>query len=129
MFCSKCGKEIFDEAVVCPNCGCQTSNYKTQAPQENPTPQTVPVQPSVDVEKNKSTGKTLGIIGIVVGIFIPLVGWICGGIGLSKLNAVLNVSMDDKEAISIKNINVGAIVVASIAFVINAIAIYNGLIF
>ena len=21
-FCSKCGKEIMDEAVVCPNCGC-----------------------------------------------------------------------------------------------------------
>lgn len=22
MFCSKCGKEVFDEAVVCPGCGC-----------------------------------------------------------------------------------------------------------
>ena len=22
MFCSKCGKEIMDEAVVCPGCGC-----------------------------------------------------------------------------------------------------------
>ena len=21
-FCSKCGKEIVDEAIVCPNCGC-----------------------------------------------------------------------------------------------------------
>lgn len=21
-FCSKCGKEIMDEAIVCPNCGC-----------------------------------------------------------------------------------------------------------
>ena len=24
-FCSKCGKEINDEAVVCIHCGCQTS--------------------------------------------------------------------------------------------------------
>ena len=24
-FCSKCGKEILDEAVVCPNCGCAVS--------------------------------------------------------------------------------------------------------
>ena len=23
-FCTKCGKEMFDEAVVCPNCGCAT---------------------------------------------------------------------------------------------------------
>ena len=21
-FCQKCGKEIMDEAVICPNCGC-----------------------------------------------------------------------------------------------------------
>ena len=21
-FCSKCGKEVLDEAIVCPNCGC-----------------------------------------------------------------------------------------------------------
>lgn len=31
MFCEKCGKDLFDEAVVCPNCGCVTKNYvKTQ---------------------------------------------------------------------------------------------------
>ena len=23
MFCSKCGKEIHDEAVICPECGCK----------------------------------------------------------------------------------------------------------
>ena len=29
-FCQKCGKEIMDEAVICPNCGCQTdSQYQT----------------------------------------------------------------------------------------------------
>ena len=28
MFCSKCGKEINDEAVVCVHCGCATANYK-----------------------------------------------------------------------------------------------------
>ena len=25
-FCSKCGKEILDEAIVCPNCGCAVVN-------------------------------------------------------------------------------------------------------
>ena len=28
MFCSKCGKEINDEAVVCIYCGCPTANYQ-----------------------------------------------------------------------------------------------------
>lgn len=27
-YCSKCGKEIMDEAVVCPGCGCSQQNSK-----------------------------------------------------------------------------------------------------
>ncbi|MBQ9785013.1 MAG: zinc-ribbon domain-containing protein [Clostridia bacterium] len=25
-YCSKCGKEMMDEAVICPNCGCAADN-------------------------------------------------------------------------------------------------------
>lgn len=28
MFCSKCGREIDDEAVVCVHCGCATGNFE-----------------------------------------------------------------------------------------------------
>ena len=28
MFCQKCGKEIMEEAVVCPNCGCGVEKKK-----------------------------------------------------------------------------------------------------
>lgn len=27
MYCTKCGKQLFDEAVMCPGCGAPTSNY------------------------------------------------------------------------------------------------------
>lgn len=27
MYCNKCGKEINDDALICPNCGCATINY------------------------------------------------------------------------------------------------------
>ena len=37
MFCSKCGKEINDEAVVCVHCGCATANY-AQNNQDNNRP-------------------------------------------------------------------------------------------
>ena len=30
MYCTKCGQEIDDEAVVCPKCGVQTANMKAQ---------------------------------------------------------------------------------------------------
>ena len=32
-FCSKCGKELLDEAVVCPNCGCSTGETKSKTKQ------------------------------------------------------------------------------------------------
>ena len=34
MFCSKCGKEIDDSAVVCVGCGCPTANYNKSANQQ-----------------------------------------------------------------------------------------------
>ena len=34
MFCSKCGKEIDDSAVVCVGCGCPTSNYNKSVNQQ-----------------------------------------------------------------------------------------------
>ena len=30
-YCSKCGKELLDEAVICPNCGCFASPYGWKA--------------------------------------------------------------------------------------------------
>ena len=55
MFCTKCGKEIMDEAVICVHCGCSTQNPQTIVPANNDAP---------------STGMA------VLGFFIPLVGFI-----------------------------------------------------
>ena len=33
-FCTHCGKEIMDETVICPNCGCNTSPEKATEPDE-----------------------------------------------------------------------------------------------
>lgn len=30
MFCSKCGKELNDDAIFCPGCGCGTDNYQNK---------------------------------------------------------------------------------------------------
>ena len=35
-FCSKCGKEINDEAVVCPACGCPTSKFDRKEQRNEP---------------------------------------------------------------------------------------------
>ena len=52
-FCAKCGKEIMDEAVICPNCGCEVNN----------------VQPEVKtlvVPKKAKNAKVFGILSILL---------------------------------------------------------------
>lgn len=34
-FCSKCGKELLDEAIICPNCGCQVGVIKSPTKDAN----------------------------------------------------------------------------------------------
>lgn len=60
MNCKKCGNEIFDEAVICPHCGCETENNKK------------------DVNDSVNGGL------IFLAILIPIVGVVLGCINLSK---------------------------------------------
>lgn len=57
MFCRTCGREINDDAVICPNCGCATGKKST---------------PVTTGESKKGLGILfgflLGIIGLIIGI-------------------------------------------------------------
>lgn len=72
MFCSKCGKEIADEAVICTGCGCAVNNSSI-----NKT-----VSTSAKTEKKTSTSLILGIVGIVFAWLFALVGHITSIIGI-----------------------------------------------
>ena len=56
MFCKNCGKPINDNAVVCIHCGCSTED-----------------NPSKSGDKESKNG-----IGILLGLFIGLIGLIIG---------------------------------------------------
>ena len=58
MFCSKCGEEILDEAVICPKCGCKTGvgDIQEHEPDEPKTGMGVLL------------GLFLGIIGLIIGL-------------------------------------------------------------
>ncbi len=62
MFCRTCGKEIHNEAVICPHCGCATSqkffSNQTQTQAPAPAPQPAPKKPS----------NGMCIAGFVVGL-------------------------------------------------------------
>ena len=64
MFCKSCGKEINNDAVVCPFCGCQQQPYQQFQPYQQPD--------VVDV----------GLV--VLSVIIPIAGIILGAVNLSN---------------------------------------------
>ena len=56
MYCSTCGKEINDNAVICPHCGCTTKNYEKVS----------------NVRKDEENK----ILYLLLGFFLPIVGLI-----------------------------------------------------
>ena len=62
MFCSKCGKEIMDEAVICPNCGCPTNNYSQPDQANVPYWNTTAFQGKIEMFRN--FGNSIKIRGI-----------------------------------------------------------------
>ena len=68
-YCSHCGKEVDDEAYVCPNCGCKIA------------------------QSGDSSLSPLSIAGFVLAFIIPLIGLIVSIV--ARNNAV---SEDDKKS-------------------------------
>ena len=67
MFCKKCGKELFDEAVICPQCGCATENSASVQRRSEQPSKSQTVNQSNDGQKNKQLlGAVLMAAGIVV---------------------------------------------------------------
>ena len=75
MFCSKCGKEILDEAVVCPSCGCPTSNYTQNT--NDCSNDYIAIQEFARKAKNI---RTLGILSAIfcfgIGIIFSIIIWV-----------------------------------------------------
>ena len=70
-YCSKCGKEIMDDAVICVNCGCPVEN----APAKNT---------NVAAQNEFGEKSTLATCAMVFAFLFPLAGFILGIVGAVK---------------------------------------------
>lgn len=107
MFCSKCGKEIAENAVMCTGCGCATDNFH-----------------KLLIENRSSaipTIRVLGIISIVMGFLSPLVAWICGGIGLYKANRYYPKTVDLESA---RKLNIIGLIIGSVVFILSLVSVF-----
>ncbi len=109
MFCSKCGKEISENAVVCPGCGCPTDNF--QKTEDNNRSSNVTVEHI----------KNLGLISIFAGFIIPLAAWIVGGLGIYKSSNLPQNTTGLDEA---KRLNFIGIIIGIASFVISFLVIF-----
>ncbi len=71
-FCSKCGKELDDAAVVCIGCGCAVPADNAPAANAEPAP----------AVKSSKASLVLGIVGIIVAWLFALAGHIVSIIGI-----------------------------------------------
>ncbi len=90
MYCKKCGILVDENSTFCPECGCIPHPNSTSYKQSN----------------------GMAIAGFVCSFFSPLLGWIFGGIGLSRSKSRNGAG---------KGFSIAAIVIASAMFVINII--------
>ena len=100
MYCKKCGEKLEEGFVCCPNCGTfideeQKEDYEGQAK---------------FVEGNRSNG--MAIAGFICSFFVPILGWIFGGIGLKKSKELGG---------SGKGLATAAIIIAFVTFILNII--------
>lgn len=63
MFCYKCGKQIDDEAIVCPHCGCATKNYNPRGKQI--------FQPALPED---SASRKSRLVALLLCIFLGVIG-------------------------------------------------------
>ena len=94
-FCTHCGHKVHEGAVVCVNCGCAIDSA-TSSMQSGAT--------------SKING--MAIAGFVCSFFVPILGWVFGGIGLAKSK-----KLDGKG----KGFSIAAIAIASANFILGLI--------
>lgn len=141
MICRKCGGNIPDGTYYCNNCGEPVQTNYNQQPfeyngannagqpygymnvQNNPFAQQYNSQAYELMIRSKiDNAKTMGIIAIIVGLFVPLLGIVFGVIGIVKINEIniaFPVSYDLQHSIkSTRKLCIAGIVVPIVLWIL-----------
>ena len=96
-YCLKCGNEVTDDAVICSRCGSSAIG-------------------SQNIYSSSSGKNGFAIAGFICSFFIPLLGWIFGGIGLNK--AYKNGGKGEK-------LSIAALIISTLLFILNLFIIFR----
>lgn len=74
-YCTKCGRELFDEAVFCPGCGCPCGSATTPKQQAQINPQELVKKLSEKVKINGIIWLVIGALQAIIGIYLLTWRW------------------------------------------------------
>ena len=99
MFCKNCGKEVYDNAIICPHCGFQLKSIeqanRVVAPQEN--------------------NNTIALVGFIMSFLVTIAGLICSIIGFNRAKNL---------GLPRKNLALAGIIISIVNMVIGVILVY-----
>ena len=92
MYCSNCGNEVSDQAVVCTHCGCLIAGRSMQSRQEQ--------KKSVD---------TLSIVGFILSFFVSIAGLIVSIMAFNRIKGQGDSTSENfaKAGIIISSVSLG----------------------
>ncbi len=97
-FCTHCGNELAEEAVVCPKCGCAVdSSFNKPA------------------TSNNGSYSTLSIVGFVLSFFAPLIGLI---VSIMAFNAAKNENDEKSKGFAKAGIIISSVWMGLVAFIV-----------
>lgn len=104
-FCTRCGSELLDAAVICPKCG-QTTEPPKAAPKEK--------------ETKTKTYSPLSIVGFVFAFLFPLAGLICSILAFKNAQVDENVRCKSfaKAGIIISAVLLSVEVISNLVYII-----------
>lgn len=99
MYCKNCGKEVYDQAFVCPHCGTRVGDTTTSS--------------------QKGNDNVVGLIGFILSFFAPVAGLICSIIGYKNVRDTGgNYKNPAYAGIIISAVSIGLYVIAMIVYLI-----------
>lgn len=78
-YCTHCGKEVVDEAIICPNCGCSVQYGNTASNLNKGSAgysQQRPAQPNQSYNADLDSYSSMCVVGFVFAFLSPLIGLI-----------------------------------------------------
>lgn len=117
-YCSHCGREVLDDAVICPGCGCSVRYDGAGAGNGFSKPNGVPQQQPIPPYADNYSG--LSVAGLILSFISPLIGLILSIVAHNeaKRTGSLKTASMSKAGIIVSSVFLGIVAIIVLIYII-----------